>query len=338
LGCPVTREPASPVTPRHRRRRRRAWAGVTDRRARTRDGQNLLAELDAALDTLAQYTDFPGRWGGLSAMRRGGASSFYGYDMSANTRQLFDAAGAAEHYLYSAFGPELLAHAGANPYRFGGQVGYYRDEAERLYVRAREFAPGVGRWVSRDPLGFDGGDANLLRYVANDPVWYRDPPGLARIVGTPFPPSGHWWIEFECVKQPTPEGSASSAGQYPWWVDIPEQRDCLGKGNTYLVSDLTAGMSMEEKCAAEARLWQVIMEDRGRGPGWQALRFASGGCCRGNAIRWAVRAGLRPFPDPPISSYPPNRPPRFPGYYRTPIPNPRPIPPGYCDPNSGICY
>jgi len=102
--------------------------------------------------------------------------------MSANTRDLLDAAGAPVHYLYSAFGPELLAPAGSNPYRFGGQVGYYRDEAERLYIRAREYAPGVGRWVSRDPIVGAGGSA-LVRSLAGPygyprPHTATDPSGL----------------------------------------------------------------------------------------------------------------------------------------------------------------
>jgi RHS repeat-associated protein len=43
----------------------------------------------------------------------------------------------------------------------------------------RNYMPGVGRWLSRDPLGFEGGDTNLYRYVANNPVNDVDPSGLA---------------------------------------------------------------------------------------------------------------------------------------------------------------
>jgi uncharacterized protein RhaS with RHS repeats len=35
------------------------------------------------------------------------------------------------------------------------------------------------RYLSQDPIGFAGGDANLYRYVWNNPLRYRDPSGLA---------------------------------------------------------------------------------------------------------------------------------------------------------------
>jgi uncharacterized protein RhaS with RHS repeats len=40
------------------------------------------------------------------------------------------------------------------------------------------YDPTPGRWTSMDPIGFDGHDPNLYRYVDNDPVSARDPHGL----------------------------------------------------------------------------------------------------------------------------------------------------------------
>jgi hypothetical protein len=39
-------------------------------------------------------------------------------------------------------------------------------------MRARYFDSAIGRFISEDPLGFTGGDANFYGYVANDPVFY----------------------------------------------------------------------------------------------------------------------------------------------------------------------
>jgi uncharacterized protein RhaS with RHS repeats len=41
------------------------------------------------------------------------------------------------------------------------------------------FDPTIGRWLEQDPIGFVGGDANLYRYVGNDPTNATDPSGLA---------------------------------------------------------------------------------------------------------------------------------------------------------------
>jgi RHS repeat-associated protein len=71
-----------------------------------------------------------------------------------------------------------MAGTTVNPYRFGGQAGYRRDGTNRNYVRARELDTQRGRWVSRDPIGFDSGDENLYRYVGNDAPNAVDPSGL----------------------------------------------------------------------------------------------------------------------------------------------------------------
>ncbi len=42
----------------------------------------------------------------------------------------------------------------------------------------RWYDPVVGRWLSQDPIGFAGGDANLYRYCQNSPLVRTDPTGL----------------------------------------------------------------------------------------------------------------------------------------------------------------
>lgn len=36
----------------------------------------------------------------------------------------------------------------------------------------------MGRWTSKDPIGFKGGDTNLYNYAASNPLSYIDPSGL----------------------------------------------------------------------------------------------------------------------------------------------------------------
>jgi uncharacterized protein RhaS with RHS repeats len=46
-------------------------------------------------------------------------------------------------------------------------------------MRARYYDPDVGRFISEDPIGFDGGDVNLYTYVGGNPVMGVDPWGKA---------------------------------------------------------------------------------------------------------------------------------------------------------------
>ena len=41
----------------------------------------------------------------------------------------------------------------------------------------REYSPSIGRWLSKDPLRFAAGQANLYGYVFNDPINLIDPTG-----------------------------------------------------------------------------------------------------------------------------------------------------------------
>jgi RHS repeat-associated protein len=66
-----------------------------------------------------------------------------------------------------------------NPYRWGGAHGYYADEDVGMYLMGfRWYDSFTGRFISRDPIGFDGGDMNLYRPMGNNPVNEVDPWGL----------------------------------------------------------------------------------------------------------------------------------------------------------------
>lgn len=43
-----------------------------------------------------------------------------------------------------------------------------------IKTKARYYDPGTGRFLSVDPLGFDSEDANLYRYVKNNPLLLKD--------------------------------------------------------------------------------------------------------------------------------------------------------------------
>ena len=63
----------------------------------------------------------------------------------------------------------------ANPYTFTARE--FDPESGLYFYRARYYDPVAGRFISEDPIGFEGNDLNLHRYVLNNPVNLIDPSG-----------------------------------------------------------------------------------------------------------------------------------------------------------------
>jgi RHS repeat-associated protein len=85
-------------------------------------------------------------------------------------------------YTYKPYGG-LLAKTGvgADPVnQWVGSLGYRQTgkKYSDVYIRARHYDTANGRWTSTDPIGFDGKDWNLYRYVYNRPINHRDMYGL----------------------------------------------------------------------------------------------------------------------------------------------------------------
>jgi RHS repeat-associated protein len=69
---------------------------------------------------------------------------------------------------------------GFQPFGFAG--GLYDDATKLVRFGARDYDAETGRWTAKDPIGFAGGDANLMLYVRGDPMNYLDPLGLSPCV------------------------------------------------------------------------------------------------------------------------------------------------------------
>jgi RHS repeat-associated protein len=83
----------------------------------------------------------------------------------------------AQRIDYDAFGRIILdTNPGFQPFGFAG--GLYDYQTGLIRFGARDYDPETGRWTSKDPAGFSGGDTNLYGYVVNDPVNNFDPNGL----------------------------------------------------------------------------------------------------------------------------------------------------------------
>jgi RHS repeat-associated protein len=76
-------------------------------------------------------------------------------------------------------------------------AGMYMHQPSGLYLTragdgsstGRPFDPATGRWLSRDPIGEDGG-INLYAYTDNDPIDGIDPWGLFSVVASEFGGAG----------------------------------------------------------------------------------------------------------------------------------------------------
>ena len=51
------------------------------------------------------------------------------------------------------------------------------------HVRHRDYSQTLGRFIERDPIGFQAGDNNWYRFAANGPTKFVDPSGQSHVVG-----------------------------------------------------------------------------------------------------------------------------------------------------------
>lgn len=139
------------------------------------DGINPAVELDSSGAVVATNT-FGAN--GLVSRRSGSDSIFYSFDSEGNAVQRSDGSGTVlQDYLFSSYGT-VVSGTLSDPFGYKGQAGYYSDlESGLLMLTFRYYNPNTGRFLTRDPIGFDGG-MNLYSYVTNNPTNIRDPLGL----------------------------------------------------------------------------------------------------------------------------------------------------------------
>jgi RHS repeat-associated protein len=175
-----------------------------------------------------------------------------------------------------------------NPIRFQGQ--YHDPETGLHYNRHRYYDPGVGRFISKDPIGYSGG-LNFYAYAPN-PVSWVDPSGLSNSPSggeyTPFNTSraarreAMRQIGIPTSQQPISQSRNASGAEYSY--EMPKSGG--GKGSSS-VQQQTMDVSHPDKPHWEAG--QVKVDDNGASRmskhGRPQLRNGKGkafykGCCR----------------------------------------------------------
>ncbi|HKP97355.1 MAG TPA: RHS repeat-associated core domain-containing protein [Fibrobacteria bacterium] len=132
-------------------------------------GNGIAEERDAAGSTVTKRY-YP------NGVLVGTTKYFYTLDHLGSIREMTDNAGAVvARYEYDPYGTRTRV-AGTLNADFGF-TGHYLHAASGLYLtKYRAYSPGLGRWTTKDPIGFNGG-LNHYVYVENDPINYVDPEG-----------------------------------------------------------------------------------------------------------------------------------------------------------------
>lgn len=151
-----------------------------------RDGLHPVAELDAN-GALVSVFVYGTRENVPDFLVRGGKTYRIIADHLGSIRMVVNVADPSDvpfSARYSAFGEatvSAVAPASADFIPFGFAGGLYDADTGLVRFGARDYDPKIGRWLSRDPILFRGGQGNLYAYVNSDPINRSDPSGL--IVG-----------------------------------------------------------------------------------------------------------------------------------------------------------
>ena len=148
------------------------------------DSLRPIAELDASgqlrsVFHYAEHANVP------SAMERDGKLYRILHDHLGSVRLVIDTTNGTvvQQMDYDVWGKVIQdTHPGFQPFGFAG--GLHDPDTGLTRFGARDYDAETGRWTSKDPILFNGGDMNLYGYVLQDPVNGRDFYGLEVDNGT----------------------------------------------------------------------------------------------------------------------------------------------------------
>jgi RHS repeat-associated protein len=145
------------------------------------DQLRIVAELDGTGASVARFI-YGSRSNVPDLMIRGGVTYRLVTDHLGSPRLVVNTTDGSilQRMDYDEFGRVTLdSNPGFQPFGFAG--GLYDRDTGLVRFGARDYDPHVGRFVSKDPIGFAGNSANLYSYSFNDPVNFGDPSGLLTV-------------------------------------------------------------------------------------------------------------------------------------------------------------
>ena len=160
------------------------YDALGNRISSTTNGVTTTWAVDANGNVLAEYVN--GVWqrsyiqgGSLAGWTdRSGNTYYFSSDLLGSMTAVTDKSGKTVNtYSYDSFGNVISANETVyNAFQYVGGYGLMQNDSGTIFVRARNYDPNTGRWISEDPIGIDGGE-NLYVYCGNDGVDYVDVEG-----------------------------------------------------------------------------------------------------------------------------------------------------------------
>jgi RHS repeat-associated protein len=141
------------------------------------DGDRLLMELDSLGNRIREYSYQPGIDQPV-AVKTSTGTFYYQLDASGSVGAIWNTSNSTvAGYTYDPYGyaVDTSGTTLAQPLRWKGRE--YEGETGLYYMRARYYDPSVGRFISEDPAGLQGG-INPYAFADGDPVNKSDPTGL----------------------------------------------------------------------------------------------------------------------------------------------------------------
>ena len=152
--------------------------GTLEKQWLYKDGLNIVAELDGTGNLVSRFV-YASKPNIPAFMMRGGVTYRIISDHLGSPRVIVNVSTGAVTWRanFDAWGNRTLIAGVGDFVPFGFAGGQFDGDTGLTRFGARDYDPNVGRWTSKDPIGFEGGVA-LYGYSNFDPINEIDPSGL----------------------------------------------------------------------------------------------------------------------------------------------------------------